>query len=474
MLNFIVVSGIERQLAAALISGFSCFIAGALTGWPAPTLKKLREPDSAIRLTPSEEAWVVNALHITTILSTLPLGSLMNTLGRKTTMLVLCVSPIVSWVLVYFARTSFVFIVARSIGGLWLGGCQTLLPIYIAEIAEPRVRGIAGSFIMVNAFAGIIFVFTIGPYVSVPLMAVINAACPCVFFLLFLFCPESPYFYVMRGRYEAAGRALTWLRGGAPIDGELNIIQTSIENEAKEGQGFYKRMLLLITNPANRKAFIIVEVMTFLQRFSGLSVLNSFSTVILPERTGLLTADHCTLIMGIVWLLASMCCSALIDKLGRKPLLHISSIGIFASMIPTAVWYYLDRETSTDVTRVNWVPFAGFLVFGFTVSIGIGPIAAMYPGEMFPSHLKAQASALSNMVSSISATLSTVMFVTINAHIGLYANFFVFAAVGIVNLVFTCFCVIETKGKSLQMIQEKLKHGTWKESGMNRETPETH
>lgn len=65
-------------------------------------------------------------------------------------MLVLCVSPVVSWVLVYFARTSFVLIVARSIGGLWLGGCQTLLPIYIAEIAEPRVRGIAGSFIMVR------------------------------------------------------------------------------------------------------------------------------------------------------------------------------------------------------------------------------------------------------------------------------------------------------------------------------------
>ncbi|CAH0392210.1 unnamed protein product [Bemisia tabaci] len=455
MLNFIT-GGIQRQLAASLIAGFSCFIGGSLMGWPAPTLKKFREPNSAVRMTPPEEAWMVNALYIMSMLCTLPIGAVMNRIGRRTTMLVLCASPTISWIMIYFARTSFVLIAARAIAGFWLGGCLTVLPIYIAEIAEPRVRGIAGCFMMLNAMVGMLSAYAIGPLLSVLTVAVINLVYPILFFALFLFCPESPYFYAMRGRHAAAGRALAWLRGGAPIEGELTIIQTSIEDEAKAGQGYVTRMLLFITNAANRKAFFIVEVMNFLQRFSGLSALAAFSTVILPNRIGPLTADHCTFFMGVNWLVASVCCTCLIDKVGRKPLLYLSGIGIFVSMFPTAAWYYLDRETSTDVTRVNWVPFAGFLLFGFTMDIGLGCIAPIYTGEMFPSNLKAQAAALSNMVASISSTLSTALFVVISEKVGLYANFLVFASVGIVVLLFTYFCVIETKGKSLQMIQEEL------------------
>ncbi|CAH0392212.1 unnamed protein product [Bemisia tabaci] len=449
-------SGTQRQLLAAFISTISLFMLGSMMGWPAPTLKLLREPDSPLHLTPSEEAWVVNALYFTTILSPLPSGALMNAIGRKATMLALCVFPAASWALIYFGRTASVLLAARVLAGFWVGGCQTIMPIYIGEIAEPRVRGIAGTSIMVNAFMGTIFVFIVGPYVSVPTMAVMNGVIPPVFFLLFSLCPESPYYYVMRGRHADAARTLAWLRGGAPIESELTSIQTSIEREAKAGQGYFKKMLSLFTVPANRKAFFVVEVMNFLQRFSGFSCLSAFSTVILPAHAGPLTADQCTLLLGAAWLISSLCCSALIDRLGRKPLLYFSSLGILVSMLPTAVWYYLDRETSTDVREVEWVPFAGFLLFGLTFSAGLGSIGPAITGEMFPSHLKGQASALTTITAAASSSLSIALFSALDARVGMYANFLIFAAVGPVSGVFTYFCVIETKGKSLQMIQAEL------------------
>lgn len=119
-------------------------------------------------------------------------------------------------------------------------------------------------------FAGTIFVFVVGPCVSIQTMAIINGVAPPIFFLLFSLCPESPYYYIMRGRHADAARTLAWLRGGAPIESELTSIQTSIEREAKAGQGYFRKMLSLVTVPANRKAFFIVEVMNFLQRYAPL------------------------------------------------------------------------------------------------------------------------------------------------------------------------------------------------------------
>lgn len=98
-------------------------------------------------------------------------------------------------------------------------------------------------------------------------MAVIGGAFPIIFLLLFTLCPESPYYYIMRGRQKSAEEALTWLRGGAPVKQELDIIQTAIEKETQSGKGYFTNMLSLVTVPGNRKAFFIVEVMNFMQRF---------------------------------------------------------------------------------------------------------------------------------------------------------------------------------------------------------------
>nr|XP_018906907.1 PREDICTED: facilitated trehalose transporter Tret1-like [Bemisia tabaci] len=447
--------GVERQLAAAFVASISIFTVGMLLGWPAPTLKLLRQPDSPLHLTPSEEALIVNALFFGTFLAPFPCGALMDHVGRKTSMLTLALFPILSWALVHFAQGSFSLVIARCLAGICVGGWQTLVPVYVAEIAEPQVRGIAGCFFMVNGFAGMIFVYIVGPFVSLPTMAMIGGIFPVTFLVLFLHCPESPYYYIKRGLHADAGKALSWLRGGASIETELASIRTSIEKEAKADRGLVK-MLRLITNPANRRAFIIVQGIACLHRSTGIPCIVAFSTVLLPSHIGALTNDNCTIIMGVALLSASLCCSAIVDTVGRKPLLYLSSIGMFTSMLPTAVWYYLDRETSTDVSGVNWIPLAGLLCFAVTFSVGLGPIMQIYAGEMFPTDLKGHACALATMNQAVSAVIVTQIFVALTVYVGLYANFVLFAAMALVNLGFTYFCVIETKGKTLQMIQAEL------------------
>nr|XP_018906911.1 PREDICTED: facilitated trehalose transporter Tret1-like [Bemisia tabaci] len=447
--------GIRRQLAAAFACSLASLIAGCVLGWPSPTLKKLREPDSPLHLSTYQEAWVVNALYYGTVLSPFPSGYLMNKLGRKMSLLVLCVFPTLSWILIYFSSSAYMLMLARLFAGFWTGGTQTVMPIYIAEISEPQVRGVFGTFIQLNIYLGTNFAFLVGPYVSIQLMAILCGILPVIFFVLFGLCPESPYFYTMEGRHAAAADALTWLRGDAPVDAELRTVRHSVEKESANQSGVFRRIADLVTVPANRKAFIIVETMNALQRFSGISCMMAFSSVVLPE-TGALNSDHCTIIMGIVWMVSCLGTSGLIDKAGRKPLLYVSSIGIGVSMLWTGVWYYLDENTTYDVTGWNWLPLAGFLAYGCTFSLGLGPLSSTYQGEMFPSNLKGQASAITTITTALASAISTGLFAVLSKNVGVYMNFYIFSAVGFINFFFTYFYVIETKGKSLQMIQAEL------------------
>nr|XP_018900261.1 PREDICTED: facilitated trehalose transporter Tret1-like [Bemisia tabaci] len=449
--------GVARQLAVAFTAGGSCFIIGALMGWPAPTLKKLRAADTPIRLSVLEESWVVNALYLTTMVSPFMCGALMNSFGRKLTLLALTVFPTLSWILVFFSRSGAMLIAARFLAGFWVGGCSTVVPIYVAEIAEPAVRGVVGTFTAVSTMLGIISAYVIGPCVSVYTMAAIYVVTPVLFFALFSLCPESPYFFVMRDQHVAAAAALTWLRARDSVTAELAAIQGSVERDAQTRQGCLRKLFSLVSVSANRKAFVTVEFMMVLQRMSGFSCLMAYSSVILPSKVGPFTSDNCTLIMGIVWLGSALICSVLVDRVGRKPLLYFSSIGIFVSMLPTSLWYYLDRETSTDVSGANWVPLAGVLIFGLTFTMGLGAIPSIYQGEMFSSSLKGIGSALTVGVCAGSSALSVSVFAVLVKFVGLYAPFLLFAAVGPATFLFVYYFVMETRGKSLQAIQDELR-----------------
>nr|XP_018909924.1 PREDICTED: facilitated trehalose transporter Tret1-like [Bemisia tabaci] len=443
--------GVRRQLAAALTCSLCCLITELMVGWAAPSLKKLREPDSPVHLTRHQEAWVVNAMYYGNIVSPLPSGFLINLIGRKTTLLIVAVLPTVGWILIYFSTSATMLMVARFLYGLWTGVIMTTLPIYTGEISEPHVRGVFGSFFQICNSVGSNLSFLVAPYVSIQTMAVLCGSVPIMFIVLFSQCPESPYYYVMKKRPDAAARSLFWLRGGKPVSEELQVIQTSVANEEKHGS-----RCINLSVPATRKAFVIVVTMNILQRLSGISFMKAFSSVVMP-RVGILSPDHCTIIMGVVWTVSSFICTALIDRAGRKPLLYASSLGIFVSMLWTSVWFYLNDKTDVDVSHLSWLPLAGVLVYGCTFSFGLGPITKLYPGEMFPSDVKGQAAALTVMIAAFSSSVSTGLAPILNEHFGVYSNFLIFSLIGLINLLFTYFCVVETKGKSLQLIQAQLR-----------------
>ncbi|XP_014259104.1 facilitated trehalose transporter Tret1-like [Cimex lectularius] len=447
-----------RQYLAAATASISVIILGTTLAWPSPVLTKIEETNEPMSLTTSEISWMVSFLYLGNLMSPMPAGMLMDRLGRKRSLSILSVIPLTSWTIIYFANASYMLYIARFLSGMWSGIVTTIAPMYLAEISEPRIRGALSTFVQLMINLGVVFEYIVGPSVSYHLLAVISGAIPLIFVVTFWFIPESPYWLVMVGKKDEACRSLAWLRGyNSPdcVKEEMEIIEKNVIKEMCNKH----TMKDLIATSGNRKALIIVEMLAILQRMSGISALIAYtSTTLPPQGAGMLGRNDCVIVMGMVWVASVFIAMVLVDSWGRKPLLFGSSVGCGLAMFTAGLWFFLDTETDINVQPIYWLPFCSLLVYGLCFSIGLGPIPSTVQGEAFPTNIKGLASGLTAVVTAGTSFIMNKIYHPLAEGVGMYINYWVFSCACAVATIFVITYVVETKGKTLHEIQEKLNH----------------
>nr|BAQ02358.1 sugar transporter [Nilaparvata lugens] len=444
-----------RQYIAVGTASLSFFIQGTSLGWPSPTIEKLK---ATTPITDAQISWMVSVLYFGNFLSPIPAGYLMDRMGRKRMLVTLSILPILSWVLVIFSTDPLILYVSRFLGGLWAGISATVIPMYQAEVSQPQVRGALSTFIQIMTYIGVCYEYILGPFVSYTTLGLLNVAIPVMFVSAFMWMPESPYWYTINNRKEEALEALTWLRSGLPrstIEDELQLIEHSVREEMKNKKTFSD----LISTRGNRRGLLIVEMLAIFQRMSGISGVMAFTSITIKPFTIfgiLMTPDICVIIMGVVWIISTFISTALVDRSGRRPLLMTSSLGSGVAMTLIAIWFFLDRQTTLNVSHTQFLPFLGLLIYGLFFSIGMGPIASTIQGETFPANTKAKASAITSISLAVTSFIMNKIYLDVDNTIGMYFNFILFASACFMCLGFVVFFVIETKGKTLHDIQEEL------------------
>lgn len=187
-------------------------IVGCWLGWPSPFLHKLKHGEIPYNLTSSQRSWIVALMDFGNVISPIPTGYMMDYFGRKPTFFITAVIFQLSWVFAIFAEGAFLLCIARLLAGIGKGIGFTVVPMYLAEIAEVNVRGALSTIFTILLFFGTLFEFIIAPYVSYDTLNYISATIPVVFFLLVLVIPESPYYLLMKKNRAGARRAFCWLR----------------------------------------------------------------------------------------------------------------------------------------------------------------------------------------------------------------------------------------------------------------------
>ena len=348
------------------------------------------------------------------------------------------------------------------------------LQIYISEISSAKYKGLFGNCNQLLVTVGILtsFVFGIefgGKRVSFFIVALVAAGLAAVFEALMLFTSETPRWLFGKKKDERGEKVLRRLRGpDADIGQEMDRIKSSLKKSYTVLEQLKEFRFRSVYQP-----FLLVLMLAFFQQFSGINAVMFYSSGIFMQAgfRGNMVEIMAALATGVPSVVFTFVSVLLIDHLGRRVLLITSSVGMMFSSIILAVYFgiyydvrHCDKKHLTPATedycsKIGYVAFAGVIIFISSFSIGWGPIPWTSLSELLPNKVRGLAGSIAAVSSWTYATIITLGFVH---YVELVTPKYAWAVFGLIMLI-SIVCVFlflpETKGHSVEEIQEYFEHG---------------
>lgn len=205
------------------------------------------------------------------------------------------------------------------------------------------------------------------------------------------------------------------------------------------------------------RALITLLCLGIFQQMSGSQAVLQYAEMIFDEANGKLKGKYLTMILGAVQLACAIICMMITDRSGRKSLLMISTIGSACSTAMVAAYFHL-QYNHVDTRDIVWLPATGVILYVIMYALGLAALPFTMASELFPTNVKALGNMIGIMTIQFSAFVVTKLYLIIIESAGTHAPFWIFTAFSLVGAAFTLFYVPETKGRTLEEIQEKL-HG---------------
>lgn len=386
-----------------------------------------------------------------TVLGALLGGIPADKYGRKVTLIWIGIFYFVSALGSALVDDVYSFMFYRFIGGLGVGASSVVAPMYISEIAPAKSRGQLVALYQFNIVFGILMAYFSNYLIGTAnldeawrWMLGVEAIPALIYSVLILKVPKSPRWLIAKKQdYQTAREILT----RTDPEGVDEAIKLAIE-ESKSIKG--KTSVAALFDTRFRKISFFAFLMAFFNQMSGINAIIYFAPRIF-ESAGISTEDalFSTIGIGVINLIATMAGLYLIDKLGRKKLMYIGSVGYIISLSLMAYSYFGGMISS------NLLPYFVF-VFIASHAIGQGSVIWVFIAEIFPNELRAFGQSLGSFTHWILAALIANVFPFFANTFGAGSIFAFFAFMMVLQLLWVAFRMPETKGKSLEEIQQEL------------------
>lgn len=357
-------------------------VVGFASAYTSPALVSMTDRNiTSFEVTEQSKSWIGGLMPLAGLVGGICGGPLIEYLGRRNTILATSIPFIVSGLLIACAVDVGMVLAGRALSGFCVGIASLSLPVYLGETLQPEVRGTLGLLPTVFGNIGILICFVAGKYMDWSELAFLGAALPVPFLIMMFIIPETPRWYVSKGRDMRARRALQWLRGKeANIEAELKgIIKSHAESEKMASNN----QLYELMKRNNLKPLLISLGLMFFQQLSGINAVIFYTTSIFRDAGSTIDESLCTIIVGVVNFIAVFIATVLIDRLGRKILLYISDVAMITTLMALGTFFYM-KESGQDVSNIGWLPLASFVIFVVGFSLGFGPIPWLMMGEILP------------------------------------------------------------------------------------------
>ncbi|PYT48383.1 MAG: MFS transporter [Acidobacteria bacterium] len=398
-------------------------------------------------LSPLGEGFTVASALVGTVIGSMLAGIPGDRYGRRDSLRGMAVLYVVSALGCAFAWNWTALVIFRFIGGLAIGGSSVLGPMYIAEISPAKWRGRLVGLFQFNVVFGILLAYfsnyvlgTVGFGAAEWRWKLGVTAVPAAFFFLMLFgIPRSPRWLVKKGRIDEAREVLR-LIGEENYEQELKDIVESIDAEHVTSDA-------LFTAKYRVPIFLAISIGMFNQ-LSGINAILYYLNAIF-EHAGFskVSGDLQAVAIGATNLLFTMLAMSVIDKVGRKKLLLIGSVGTALCLAGVAAIFLTGRHENLLV----WM-LVGYIAF---FAFSQGAVIWVYISEVFPNRVRAKGQSLGSFSHWIMNALISWTFPLMAASSGGYPFVF-FSAMMVLQFFVVLFFYPETKGISLEEMQKKL------------------
>jgi sugar porter (SP) family MFS transporter len=342
------------------------------------------------------------------------------------------------------------FVAFRFLGGIAVGASSVVGPMYISEISPAHRRGRLVALFQFNVVTGILLAF-LSNYLLFGIsedswrwMLGVQAFPALIYFVMVFFVPESPRWLMKKSRKAEAEQVLATI-GEPDVALASKRIQESLQSEAGQAQEN-------LFNGQYNKPIMYAMALAMFNQLSGINAIMYYAPRIF-EMTGLAkdTALLQAISIGVTNMIFTLLAISLIDKYGRKKLLIIGSVGMVISLGLVA-WVFYTRDFGGYAVMFYLVAFIAFFAFSQ------GAVIWVFISEIFPNKVRAQGQALGSSTHWVMAAIISMTFPIIaeSSENGGFYSFLLFAVMMLIHGFFVWKVLPETKGKSLEGIQQEL------------------
>jgi SP family arabinose:H+ symporter-like MFS transporter len=399
-------------------------------------------------LSPYSLGLTVAIALIGTIVGSMSAGLPGDRYGRRDSLRVMAILYLVSAIGCGIAWNWYALVAFRFIGGLGIGGSSVLGPMYIAEISPAKWRGRLVGFFQFNIVAGILLAYFSNYLIGLAgfgteewrWMLGVSGIPALLFFVMLFTIPRSPRWLVQKGRVPEA-RSVLQMIGEENVEAELGDIVASIDVEHGHGSEplFQAKYRLPI--------FLAVSVAMFNQLSGINAILYYLNDIFARAGFSKVSGDLQAVLIGFTNLVFTIVAMSVIDKVGRKTLLLIGSVGCAASLAGVAAIFFSGAHERWLV----WLLVSDIAFFSFSQ----GAVIWVFISEVFPNRVRAKGQSLGSFTHWFMNAIISWIFPVIASH-SRGAPFVFFSAMMVLQLFVVLFTYPETKGLSLEEMQKKM------------------
>ncbi|XP_023936528.2 facilitated trehalose transporter Tret1-like [Bicyclus anynana] len=446
------------QYLAVFALSLSTAAIGTLSGWPTPVIPKINNNETFVDITKDELATLLAMSPPGYVAGSLVNRFITDSLGRRATILASAVPIICGTIITSFARVSWLLYIMHMLWGVGAGMISTVIGIYLAEIVDKDIRATLSTCTKFMFNFGNLMIISIGPFVSYNAINYSLVMLPVVYFAACAFIPESPYYYLKEGKVDHARKSLLKLKDKETAEQELELMKGHVSKEMRNSTSAWE----LFTGKQYRKPLVIAFGLKLAQIMTGGRSIQQYMGLITQEIGLDVKVSTLLIIFGAFKFAVGVMSSTVIDRVGRRSVLIYSFLSTGICLAIAGLYFFLQEVIRVDHSVLKAYGTVAFIaiILSNGLSIGFNSIIGVISAEIFPLNVKSVAMTSVNVLSGCLGFVVAKSYQAINNVAGFWGVFWAFASIALAGALFSYMTAPETKGKSLEEIQEMLQINT--------------